>query len=416
MEVILLKSSACLLAFIAFYKVFLERISNHQFKRFYLISIVLVSIGIPFITFIEYIEPQLILGDFSAMPWLNEVATTPPESTPTEYLPIILWSIYGIGVLLFGLRFINNLVHILLKIKRNPKQRTSSFISVLLQDLIVPHTFFSYIFLNKAKFESKSIPDEVLLHEETHVKQKHSLDIIFVELLQIIFWFNPLIYILKRDIKLNHEFLADQAVIDQGINTTTYQELLLAYSSHAEQPQLAHAINYSLIKKRFTVMKTQTSKQSFWIRSMLLLPLLAVLIYGFSSTKQVEKDLTSKISANELNSASIDTHHTARSITIEILSNGTYEIDGIKTTKNTFASVINRLHQDITPEIRNQIMNIHLNSKKEISNEDVWFIYNSLIDYGFHRIVSNNQEIIREKGNKPFAITKDPAQEQHNLI
>ena len=86
------------------------------------------------------------------------------------------------------------------------------------------------------------------------------------------------------------------------------------------------------------------------------------------------------------------------------MKNGTYEVDGIKANKSTFASVINQLHQDITPELRNKIMNIHLSSLNDISNKEVWFIYNSVLDYGFHRIVTANQEIIRRKGNKPFAI------------
>ena len=131
--------------------------------------------------------------------------------------------------------------------------------------------------------------------------------------------------------------------------------------------------------------------------------LLALLIYGFSTTKQVEKDITPKISTERRLANYSITDHTARSISIMVFKNGTYEIDGIKTTKKTFVSVINQLHQDISPGIRNQIMNIHIDSEKNISNEEVWFIYNSVIDYGFHRIVTNNQEIIREKGNKPFA-------------
>ncbi|MFD2822894.1 M56 family metallopeptidase [Lacinutrix iliipiscaria] len=294
MEVLLLKSSACLLALIAFYKVFLERTSNHQFKRFYLLSVVLVSIGIPLITFIEYIEPQFILNDFNATTYLTNDVTELQE-VPINYLSIVLWSLYGLGVVLFSIRFGYNLTQTYLKIKKNPKLKTSNFIGVLLKDLVIPHTFFNYIFLNKNKFENKEIPSEVLLHEQTHAKQKHSLDVLFIEVLQIAFWFNPLIYILKKDIKLNHEFLADQAVINQGINTANYQELLLEFSSNSSINQLANAINYSLIKKRFTVMKTKTSKQSLWLRSLLLLPLLAILIFGFSTTKKVEKELASKV-------------------------------------------------------------------------------------------------------------------------
>ena len=293
----ILKFSACLSIFMVFYKLVLERANMHQFKRFYLLGVVVISAIIPLITFTEYIEPQFIMGSF--LNPIDEAILFPMTEeiieTPIDYTPIIIWSLYGLGVLVFSIKFALNLKQIILKIKNNPKQKTSSFISVLLNDLIAPHTFFSYIFLNKTKFENNQIPQEVLLHEETHATQKHSLDILFIELFQIIFWFNPLVYFLKKDIKLNHEFLADQAVINEGTDTKNYQNLLLAFSSNVETPSLAHAINYSLIKKRFTVMKSKTSKQSFWIRSLFIFPILAILIYSFSSTKQVEKEIAQDV-------------------------------------------------------------------------------------------------------------------------
>jgi hypothetical protein len=133
------------------------------------------------------------------------------------------------------------------------------------------------------------------LHEQTHAKQKHALDILFIEMLQIVFWFNPLLYFIKKDIKLNHEFLADQAVINTGFNTKTYQQLLLAYSSNATDNPLANAINFSLIKKRFTVMKTKTSKTALWLRSLILLPLLVITLYSFSEKIIIEKEIKSSI-------------------------------------------------------------------------------------------------------------------------
>ncbi|BAO75988.1 hypothetical protein [Winogradskyella sp. PG-2] len=102
----------------------------------------------------------------------------------------------------------------------------------------------------------------------------------------------------------------------------------------------------------------------------------------------------------------------ARSIDLKILNDGSYIIDGIKATKRTFNNVFNQLHQDITPEIRNNIMNIHVSSSKEISNKETWFIYNALQDYGFYRIVTPNQVINRVKGNTPFAINSHISHQQ----
>ena len=133
------------------------------------------------------------------------------------------------------------------------------------------------------------------MHEEAHAVQKHSLDVLFIEVLQIIFWFNPLIYLTKHSIKLNHEFLADDAVLNHGVSTSDYGKILLDYSQpnfkNKSLPMsigMASSINYSSIKKRFTVMKKNTSKKSVWLRSLFFLPLVAALIYGFSNKETVE--------------------------------------------------------------------------------------------------------------------------------
>jgi biopolymer transport protein ExbD len=292
MLIYLIKFSACLAVFMVFYKLLLEKSSVHQLKRFYLLSALGVSLIIPSLTFIEYIEPivaeeltSFVISDF-------EMVKTLPEIVAADYTPIILWSLYGLGVFIFLLKFCLNLNAIISRIRRNPKLKSDGFINVLISNLKIPHTFFSYIFFNKDKFEHNDIPKEVLIHEQTHAKQKHSIDVLLLEVLQIIFWFNPLIYVLKRDVKLNHEFLADRAVLQNGIEPSTYQTILLAFSSHAQHQELANAINYSSIKKRFTVMNTHTSKKSIWLRSLLLLPVLAILFYGFAEHKQVEKEIS----------------------------------------------------------------------------------------------------------------------------
>ncbi|VAV84044.1 Regulatory sensor-transducer, BlaR1/MecR1 family / TonB-dependent receptor, partial [hydrothermal vent metagenome] len=232
MIIYILKFSACLALFLVFYKLVLEKENMHVFKRFYLLGTLLLSIAIPLITFTYYVEPsvEIIPQITQNIPLQNSVILLEPQ---IDYLPIILWSIYGLGVFLFGVNFLRNLYQLNYKIKHNPKQKNNRITNVLLKDLVIPHTFFNYIFLNKQKFETHQIPKEVFWHEETHAIQKHSIDVLFIEILQIVFWFNPLIYFIKHAVKLNHEFLADQAVIKKGVETATYQETLLAFSSNA---------------------------------------------------------------------------------------------------------------------------------------------------------------------------------------
>ncbi|OYX22665.1 MAG: peptidase M56, partial [Flavobacteriales bacterium 32-35-8] len=165
MEFYILKSGICLAIFYGFYKLVLEKESFHVFKRFYLLVSVVLAFVIPLITFTEYIEvvPQEAPLFFPE----SSITHTVIEAEPINYIPIILWSIYGLGVLLFSFKFLKNLSGIIYRIRRNPKFKNQSFINVLLQDLVIPHTFLSYIFLNKHKFETQQIPKEVLLHEET---------------------------------------------------------------------------------------------------------------------------------------------------------------------------------------------------------------------------------------------------------
>lgn len=291
MDMYLLKFSACLLILWLVYALLLERQKMHHFKRFYLLGSFATALIIPLLTITHYIEP--IVQDVEASPMYipieSSLAEAQIDTTPVIPLETVLWLIYGIGALLFSIRFMVNLTKLYRLISKNERIPQRSFIYVLLKNYRIPHSFFNYIFLNKSKFENNDIPKEVLLHEEAHAKQWHSLDIILIELLQVVFWFHPLIYVLKHHIKLNHEFLADDAVLQKGSDAKSYQNILLQFSSSTQEHQLASAINYSSIKKRFTVMKSQTSKTKIWLSTLILLPIIATLFYSFAERKYVEK-------------------------------------------------------------------------------------------------------------------------------
>ncbi len=274
-----------------FYKLLLEKENMHVFKRFYLLGALVFSLIVPSIVFVEYVDP--ITASIAVQP-INGTATVVEAPLPNDMNTInwslVWWSVYSIGLLGFVFRFFRNLFQILNRISNNPKVKQHFTINVLLLEKFTPHTFFNYIFLNKLDFESKTIPSEVLLHEEIHAKQKHSIDVLLIEILHVLFWFNPLLYFFKKSIKLNHEFLADSAVLKKNSSTNEYQNTLLSYLSNDslhkyQSVKMANAINYSSIKKRFKIMKTHTSKKSILIRVLLIVPLTTLLLYGFSEKK-----------------------------------------------------------------------------------------------------------------------------------
>lgn len=309
----ILKSGACMAVFLLFYKILLEKESMHNFKRFYLLWVLIASFIIPSIVFVDYIVP--IAVPKVKVPLSHDLVQTIPSESPTEMDSInwslILWTLYSIGFIGFGIRFLKHLFQILHRIKTNPKLKQDHSIKVLLKQNLPPHTFFSYIFLNKNKFEASAIPKEVLLHEETHAKQKHSLDVVFIELLQVLLWFNPLIHLFRKSIKLNHEFLADSAVLSKEENTLNYQNTVLSYLSKDgfnthQSTGITNAINYSSIKKRFKVMRKKTSTTGIVLRTFLVLPLFALLLYGFSEHKTIEMETTTMIQTVEDVNESID--------------------------------------------------------------------------------------------------------------
>jgi len=277
MEDYLLKSIACFALFYGGYWLLLRNTSKHSVKRFYLISSVLLAMIIPLITFTTYLPGS----NQAIIEWTGTVAAA-TEAKGIDW-PSILLGLYLVVSTLLLIRFIRNLFGMYSKVYKNERDPWPDHWKILLGGPTEPHTFLRYIFLNRAAYERQEIPKSVLLHEEAHARQWHTLDLILMELLQVVFWFNPLIPLFRRAIKLNHEFLADQAVIDHGIPRHTYQHTLLAFSSNAAVPTLAHGINYSSFKKRLTVMKTQTSNRQLSWRMLLLIPIVALALYGFSN-------------------------------------------------------------------------------------------------------------------------------------
>ena len=263
-----------------FYHFVLQKEKMHNFNRFFLIGGLLFSFLVPEYTI--YIEPTLTTELLIPQTFEESVnATTSKIDTETNYFDftLLLQTIYIIivGILLF--RFSKNLYNIFSRIKNNKIISYYNAKLVLVEDEIAPHTFWNYIFINKNEYHNETIEKELFTHELTHVTQNHTFDIILIELLHAIFWFNPLFIYLKKAIRLNHEFLADASVIDTYNNTITYQELLLKRSSDSKEYYLASNLNFILTKKRLLMMTKQKSGKAILLKKMSVIPLLCGLLF-----------------------------------------------------------------------------------------------------------------------------------------
>lgn len=276
MIIYLIKSSLCLLIFLILYYLVLERENMPIFKRFYLLFSLAFSFVMPFIIINFESESTSFLANTSTLQTF--VLPTIEVVTTTNYRPQILYTLFGIITSIFVIRFILNLRKIS-KTRQNAELIKYQDAEIALVDSeIAPHTFGNTIFINKKEYESNLIENVVYLHELTHVRQKHTLDVLLIEALKTIFWFNPLLILYKKAIQLNHEFLADQKVISTEDNINTYQNILLSNIYKPSNLYLSSNLNSFLkTKKRFIMMTKTSSKSKALLTKLSVIPVIALL-------------------------------------------------------------------------------------------------------------------------------------------
>jgi biopolymer transport protein ExbD len=332
----LLKSVLCLLLLLLFHRLVLQQEVLYRFNRFFLLAAVLGSFLIPLVTLeVEQevtIAPELsevYSEGISRLDSFQEDVDMPvlegeTSNTAAVQLPWleIGWSVYLIGLLVFLVRFLRNLRLIYQKIQRNYKVTYRNEILVLLPELGSPFSFLNYIFFSKSSFEKTGIPEAVFLHEQCHVREKHTWDILFIEALVVFFWFHPGLYIARQAIRLNHEFIADQQVI-RRLPVSEYQSILLAILSGQQGFALGSPLNFSLTKKRFEMMK-KTSKPGIQVLKLAsLVGFLGIVVTLFAEKVAVSATTERKRETNE-KLLSVE----PQSISVQINANGEILLDG----------------------------------------------------------------------------------------
>ncbi|MFD2908904.1 M56 family metallopeptidase [Flavobacterium ardleyense] len=297
----LFESTVSLIGFLAFYHLFLEGEKMHRFNRFYLLISLVVSFIIPLLNFeiIEIIPVQNTKTQFVQEFPISNQSIQVAEVESVNYLPTLLWSLYGIITSFLLIRFGKNVAQLYHKSKSNPVVKYKKAKLVLVDENTLPHSFLNFIYVNLDDYENHNIEDELYTHELVHITQKHTLDILFIEILKCLFWFNPIVYFYKKAIQLNHEFLADEKVVNSYNNVTFYQNLLLQKSSNIQTIYLASNLNYLVTKKRLIMMTKSTSKKLALAKKIAIVPILAGLVYFFSVEIVAQEKITSVESVNK---------------------------------------------------------------------------------------------------------------------
>ena len=295
----IIKSTVILGILLAVYHLFLEKEKMHNFNRFYLLSGLVLAFVTPLIT-VGYIEVPTIGEAIDLVPQILDGGTL-IQSTENGTLikwSFILKSLYIIVALGFLLRFLINLLRLLFKSLNNKNIKFKEFTLVLIEEQVLPHTFFNYVFINKDDYQSDILEDQLFTHELTHAHQIHSLDIVLIELVQIVFWFNPLIPIYKKSIQLNHEFLADAQVIKMHGSIKDYQHLLVDKAGSNPTIHLASNFNFSITKKRLKMMTKNSDRWRMSLYAFCTIPLFICLLMLFGNKAYAQSSET-KVQSTE---------------------------------------------------------------------------------------------------------------------
>jgi bla regulator protein blaR1 len=309
MTTYLLKSILCSALFLLGYWLIFQKEKTLHFNRFYLIISLLASLGIPFSTIEIGQETPIATAEkvFVPIQHFTQVLVQPQAVSTVEIVEenfsweSLFMLIYYLVMGALLVRFLKNIFILFQEINKSEKVVLETMTIVLLERKMIPHSFMNYIFLNKTEYQNGVIEDEILLHESTHVRQRHSLDIIGLELMSIVFWFNPVLIFYKKAIQLNHEFLADEAVLNTYQNTANYQYLLIEKASQLNSFSFTSSFNFSITKQRLIMMTKSTSRTKAMLLTLTFVPLFlgAIALFSTKTIAQKETPITTKVTATK---------------------------------------------------------------------------------------------------------------------
>ena len=278
----LLKSSIVIILFYSCYKLFLQKETFFEANRWFLLTGIAATLSLPLIRIPIYItrEAPVFAGNF--------VETTSIAIPPVESLDYstILFYLYCMGCILFSLRLLFQIGSLLRLFAKHRSYKKAGYHFIETQHNIAPFSFFKWIVYNPDHFNSEEL-HQILTHEKVHARQWHSIDLMVTQLASIIFWFHPFIWLYKKELQQNLEFIADSETQKDLHCKKSYQYLLLKTVTQNHQMALANNFYNSLIKKRIVMLhKHKSNTKKAWKYS-LVLPLIALFLMSFSTQEIV---------------------------------------------------------------------------------------------------------------------------------
>ena len=280
----LLKVNAGIALFYAFYKLFCQRDTFFQWRRFALLSFLGISVLYPLFDIQDWVMEQPAIYEladyYTVLMNTEEVTATAPAAYEVPQRPDLLTLctyLYYIGVMVMSFRFIIQLVSICYIRWKGQVVYLNDQRIISLPSEANPFSFFGWIFLYLPQLDEEN-QEEILMHEQAHARQWHSVDVIVSEIVNIVCWFNPFSWLLKGEIRLNLEYLADNKVAETLNNSKQYQYHLLGLAHTHSKTGLYNNFNVSQIKNRIIMMNKKRTRTAGRIKYALFAPLAAALL------------------------------------------------------------------------------------------------------------------------------------------
>jgi hypothetical protein len=284
--VYILKSSLCLAVFYLFYRLLLSKETFHHCNRIALLSIILLSYILPLtaITTSQHTMVSTAVTTVEDLLIMYEQHAVPNQGLQPEYgfsWQEILIICYVAGAIFFILCHLWSLGRMLYFIRHNQREQLPDGTLLIIHSYnFAPFSWMKYIVISQADLKENG--HDILLHEQAHILNHHSWDLLLVEVCSWLQWFNPAIWLLKQELQNIHEYEADEEVLRQGIDARQYQMLLIKKAVGARFYSIANSFNHSSLKKRITMMIRKKSNPWARVKYLYVLPLATVAVTVFA--------------------------------------------------------------------------------------------------------------------------------------
>ena len=287
------------------YRLLFHNSNRLYFNRFFLITSMLLALAMPMLGLLSGMEvPQMailkqnmfngmmlseVIVTHDGQPMLPEVIVT-TNTTPSRFsVWQVMGGIYLIGVGVMTLLFLIKLGRLVVLIIRSPKRKMSSCTAVFTGREQGSFSFFCYAF-----FPNENVDPDIMRHEMSHIAHHHSWDILFAEVMMILQWFNPFIYLYKKELQSLHEYQADRDVVATGIDKKNYMMLILQQCTAVDFSGMSNNFSLILTKKRIKMITRNEKAKGLWWRLLATLPVLAILMIANTKVTAQEKKAVDK--------------------------------------------------------------------------------------------------------------------------